>query len=115
MIESINKQLFRAIHCNELKVIKKLPQISGFDINSIIGDNKSALMVVCESGTIESVKLLLKIPGINVNYKNNVGDTALIIASREGKIEIVELLKTYVVKNETLYKYANKSSGKVIK
>jgi len=77
-----------AVHENNLKMVDKLLQVQGVDVNLKDIDGDTALMVAAFKGYVEIVNRLLEADEINVNIQtddnhyldNEGGDTALIMA-----------------------------------
>jgi len=77
-----------AVHENNLKMVDKLLQVQGVDVNLKDFDGDTALMVAAFKGYVEIVNRLLEADEINVNLQTDVnhyldnkgGNTALIMA-----------------------------------
>lgn len=87
-----SQELIAAALNNDIKTVSELAKIPGININDIMSDGQTALMIAVENQNLLLVRLLIE-SGAGVNYKTKYyEDTALIIAVRKNNLDIINFL-----------------------
>ena len=81
-----------AVRHNHTALVEFVLSLNNQNINAVAGTWGTALVVACDTGSLDIVRLLTSQPGIDVNLPNTHGDSPFLVACDTGRLGIVQYL-----------------------